>query len=228
MTQHDQHIVVTIDGPAGAGKSTVAKALAKRLNFSYLDTGAMYRALTLKALRRGLNLEDENTLVALARQTTLDFMPDEKKGLRVFLDGEDVSEAIRTLEVTNNTFYIARAPQVREVMVEWQRAIGHRQNVVVEGRDAGTVIFPQAQYKFYLDANVDVRCQRRLEELKKKGQTIDAEKLKQEMKERDHKDFSRSVGPLKKAEGAFYLDSTPFTITEVIDQMAAHIQDNLG
>lgn len=212
-------VVITIDGPAGAGKSTVAKALARRLNFSYLDTGAMYRALTLKAIRCHLPLEDEGALVLLARETTIHLEPDEVKGTRVFLDGEDVSDEIRTISVTNNTFYIARAPGVREVMVEWQRAMGRKQDVVVEGRDAGTVIFPAATYKFYLDAQVDERALRRLKELEGKGQVIDPEKLKNEIKDRDQKDFSRSVGPLKRAEGAVYIDSTSLTVEEVVGQM---------
>jgi len=217
-------VVVTMDGPAGAGKSTVAKALARKLRFSYLDTGAMYRALTLKAMRSGTKLDDEDQLVALARQTTIDLIPDEIKGTRVLLDGADVSAEIRTVEVTNNTFYIARAPKVRAIMVEWQQVMGRKQNVVVEGRDAGTVIFPQAPYKFYLDANVDERCRRRLAELKEKGQTVDPEKLKQEIRDRDQKDLTRSTGPLKQAEDAIYIDSTPFTIDEVVEKMAGYIQ----
>ncbi|OGX24899.1 MAG: cytidylate kinase [Omnitrophica WOR_2 bacterium RIFCSPHIGHO2_01_FULL_48_9] len=216
--------VVTIDGPAGAGKSTVAKQLAKRLHFSYLDTGAMYRALTLKALRAKVKLEDESALVALAKKTSIDFKEDPRQGLRVLLDGEDVSEAIRQVEVTNQTFYIARAPRVREIMVDWQREIGTKHNVVVEGRDIGTVVFPQATHKFYLDANFEERARRRIKELEEKGQNVEAEKLKQELKERDTKDMTRTAGPLKKADDAVFIDSTDLTAEQVVEKMSERIK----
>lgn len=215
--------VVTIDGPAGAGKSTVAKALARRLKFSYLDTGAMYRAATLKALHLKMNLEDEAALVSVAKAITIDFQEDPHKGLRVILDGEDVSEAIRTVEVTNNTFYMARAPKVREIMVDLQRKIGFRRDVVIEGRDVGTVVFPKAKYKFYLDADFEERARRRIKELEDKGQAVEAQKLKQELEERDRKDFSRKVGPLKKAEDAVVIDSTHLTIEGTVQKILEHI-----
>lgn len=214
--------VITIDGPAGAGKSTVAKRLAEKLKLAYLDTGAMYRALTLKAIRQNVALEDEGALVRLAHETTIDLENEASKAV-VLLDGEDVSEAIRTVEVTNKTFYVARAPRVREVMVEWQRAIGKRKDVVVEGRDVGTVVFPQATRKFYLDADVTERCRRRIEELRAKGNDVDADKLITELKERDHQDKSRSVGPLKKAEDAVFIDSTHLSIDEVVEEIFTHI-----
>ncbi len=210
---------MTIDGPAGAGKSTVAKALAKRLKFSYLDTGAMYRAVTLKALRFKVNLDDEKALAAVAKAITIDFQEDPNKGLRVILDGEDVSEAIRTVEVTNNTFYMARAPKVRAVMVDLQRKIGSRRDIVVEGRDVGTVVFPNATYKFYLDADFAERARRRIKELEDKGQAVEAQKLKQELQERDQKDFSRKVGPLKKADDAIVIDSTHLSIESTIEKI---------
>jgi len=217
--------IVTIDGPAGAGKSTVAKRLAKELNLSYLDTGAMYRALTLKAIRQNINLEDEEALVTLACQTTID-LENHASSLKVLLDSEDVSEDIRTIEVTNKTFYTARAPRVREIMVEWQRAIGSKKGVVVEGRDVGTVVFPQATNKFYLDANVDERSRRRIAELREKGNDVDADKLTAELKDRDNKDLTRSVGPLKKADDAVLIDSTDFSIDEVVEEMLKHIRFN--
>ena len=211
--------VVTIDGPAGAGKSTVAKALAKQLKYFYLDTGAMYRALTLKALTGKTDLTDEQALAALARKTSIDFKEDPQKGLRVFLDGKDVSDAIRTQDVTNNTFYIARAPSVREVMVELQRTIGGRLNVVVEGRDVGTVVFPKAKYKFYLDADVTERSRRRSKELQEKGQHVEAAKLRQDIEERDKSDMTRTTGPLKKAADAVVIDSTRLSAQQVVDKM---------
>src|SRR5215212_4644102 len=146
MNPKTKTVIITIDGPAGAGKSTTAKALARRLKFSYLDTGAMYRALTLKALRTKVNLVSEEDLAALALKTKLDLKSDGDE-IKVLLDGQDVSQDIRTIEVTNNTFYAARAPKVRAIMVDWQRKIGEKNNIVVEGRDAGTVIFPNATKK---------------------------------------------------------------------------------
>ncbi len=215
--------VITIDGPAGAGKSTVAKALALRLQFSYLDTGAMYRAMTLKALREKINLEQEDSLVSLAQRTVIDLKADGSSDLKVFLDGEDVSAAIRTLEVTNHTFYIARAAKVRGMMVQWQRALGEKENIVVEGRDVGTVVFPQATVKFYLDADFTERTGRRIKELKEKGNTFNEEKLRVELKDRDHKDLTRTVGPLKKAEDAIFVDSTHLSVDGVVEKMLGYI-----
>ncbi len=215
--------IVTIDGPAGAGKSTVAKQVAVALSLAYLDTGAMYRALTLKAIRQDVNLEDEDALVALAGQTTID-LENHASSVKVLLDEEDVREAIRTIEVTNKTFYVARAPRVRAIMVEWQRAIGGKKGVVVEGRDVGTVVFPQATNKFYLDADVTERSRRRIDELREKGNDVDADKLTAELKERDHKDKTRSVGPLKKADDAVVIDSTHLSIDEVVQEMLKAIK----
>jgi len=217
--------VVTVDGPAGAGKSTVAKLLAKKLGVAFLDTGAMYRALTVKALRRKMDLNDEEALVKLAHDTKLDLVNEPGKPLKVLLDGEDVSEAIRSVDVTNNTFYVARTPGVRHVMVEWQRALGRKQPMVGDGRDLGTVVYPGARYKFYLDADVNVRCQRRIDELKAKGQTVDEEALRKDLADRDQKDFTRKVGPLKKADDAIVIDSTGMTIDDVVEAMARHIQN---
>jgi len=214
--------IITIDGPAGAGKSTVAKQLAKKLDLSYLDTGAMYRALTLKAIQKNVNLENEDDVVAMAQQTHID-LENHAEGVKVILDGADVSKEIRTIEITNKTFYVAQKPRVRKIMVEWQRLLGSERGAVVEGRDVGTVVFPQASYKFYLDANIGERSRRRIEELREKGNNIDADKLMAELKERDHKDLTRSVGPLRKADDAVFIDSTYLTIDEVIEEMMKHI-----
>jgi len=217
--------IITIDGPAGAGKSTVAKLLAQKLNYFYLDTGAMYRSLTLKALREKVNWEDEDQLIALAKNTKIE-LKDSEEGMTVYMDSEDVTEIIRSLEVTNNTFYIARTAGVREVMVGWQREIAFQKNVVAEGRDIGTVVFPNAENKFYLDADVKERAQRRFDELKEKGKDISLEQIEKEVKERDDKDINRSAGPLKKADDAFSINSTNLQAQDVVRKMIEKMGQN--
>ncbi len=221
--QQVKSLTITIDGPAGAGKSTAAKGLAKALNIAYLDTGAMYRALTLKAMRNNVNLEDEEALAKLARQTTLDL-----NNSQILLDGEDVSQEIRTLDVTNNTFYIARATKVREIMVEWQRQIAGKKSIVAEGRDVGTVVFPNATIKFYLDADVNERTERRLRDLKAAGKIVEMNQLLKEVQERDEKDFSRKVGPLKKADDAIVFDSSGMTVDRMVEEMLKYIPKHHG
>ena len=219
-----QPFVITIDGPAGAGKSSVAKAVAKRLNIFFLDTGAMYRALTLKGLRKKIDLADEDALAVLATKTIIDFKKDATDELAILLDGEDVSKEIRSLEVTNNTFYAARAPKVRAILVDWQKKMGQEISVIGEGRDLGTVVFPKAKYKFYMDANFEERCRRRIKELKEQGKSFDEEQLKRDIKERDEKDFTRSTGPLRKADDAIVIDSTGLNVEETADVILKYIE----
>jgi len=217
-------IVIALDGPAGAGKSTVAKEVAKRLGFVYLDTGAMYRSLTLKALRHHIDVNDEKKLIELARITTIDLQMSPQHTLKVLLDGVDVTEDIRTPEVTNQTFYIARVGGVREVMVERQRAIGEKANIVAEGRDIGTVVFPHAYRKFYLDANFEERANRRFKEMKDKGTVVESASVQKDLQERDTKDFTRTVGPLKKADDAIVIDSTHMSAEDVVQKIIDSIE----
>lgn len=219
-------IVVAIDGPAGAGKSTIAKEVAKRLGFMYLDTGAMYRSLTLKALREKVDLNDEASLAALARSTRIDLKIGDHHALKVLLDGQDVTEEIRSPEVTNNTFYIARTAGVRDVMVEQQRAIGAKANVIAEGRDIGTVVFPNAFCKFYLDARFEERANRRCKEMSEKGKAVACAQVQQDLQDRDTKDLTRKVGPLKIADDAIVIDSTNMSIQDVAQKVIDHIQSH--
>jgi len=203
---------VAIDGPAGAGKSTIAKGLAARLGFTYIDTGAMYRAVALWAVRQGVDTGDMHRTEQLAMAAAIDLAPG-----RISLNGEDVTDAIRTTDVSNGASKIAVVPGVRRAMVSKQREIGERTSVVMEGRDIGTVVFPNAQVKVYLDASLEERVRRRLEEMRSKGQPADADQLSAQMKERDLRDSTRADSPLAQAPDAVYLDSTALSIEEVIE-----------
>jgi len=211
-------MVIAIDGPAGSGKSTVAKAVASNLGFLYIDTGAMYRALTLKALRQGLNLADSEGILSMAKDTSLELKTSNSK-ICVFLDGEDVSSFIRTPEVTNNIFHIADNPQVRKIMVSLQRRVAEKQNSVLEGRDITSVVFPDAEYKFYIDASFQERARRRWLDFKNKGIDISLEQVEKDLKDRDYRDKTRPVGALKIVEDAVYIDTTNLAVEEVINRI---------
>ena len=223
-----KNIIITIDGPAGAGKTTVAKEVAKRLGFLYLDTGAMYRAITLKALNEGITVEKEEKLVEMIKETILIAKKDEKKGMRIWVDGEEVTDKIRTEEVTNNIWWVCRVKAVREKMKKLQREIGSDGKIVVEGRDIGTVVFPKAPYKFYLDASINERAKRRWLEQKNKGMESELKKIKQDIEKRDKSDMERELAPLKKAEDAVHVDTTGLTIEKVVDKILAYITKNKG
>ena len=216
-------MIITIDGPAGAGKSTVAKELARQLGFLYLDTGAMYRALTLKVLEAGLTPDREKRIVDLAKNTVLDIREEEDR-LAVYLDGKEVTAQIRDREVTNNVHWVCRIRGVRERMKELQRKIGLSQNIVVEGRDIGTVVFPQAEHKFYLDASLEERSRRRWAEEKTKGTNSTLEEIRDEVNQRDARDKSREIAPLRKAPDAMYMDTTHLSISEVVEKIKSEVK----
>jgi len=215
-------LIITIDGPAGSGKSTVAQTLAKRLGYRYIDTGAFYRAFTLKAMRVGVNMKDEALLKQLLQETKIELRNSEG-GTRVFLDGKDVSEAIRTPEVTGNVHYIASRPALRERLVEQQRMASEGVSAVAEGRDTGTVVFPSAERKFYLDAGVEERARRRYLELLETTRGITYQDVLEELKKRDERDTSREASPLKMGEDFIYFDTTDLTSEEVVEALLKKI-----
>ena len=217
-------MIVAIDGPSGAGKSTLAKRVARELGFTYLDTGAMYRALALKILRQGLNLEDSEKLAELVDATEIDLV--ESSGtLKVLLDGGNVSALIRTPEVSQMASKSSAFPVVRKRMLNLQRRLGKKGNVVAEGRDIGTVIFPHADVKIYLDASVEERARRRYEELRKAGREVSFEDTVHEMEERDKRDSERELAPLRKAEDAVVIDSSALDAEEVAETVLRVIQN---
>jgi cytidylate kinase len=208
-------MIVTIDGPAGAGKSSAARALASRLGFDFLDTGAMFRAVALAARRAGVRWTDDAALQALLTHLRLE-MP---SGGAVILEGEDVSGLIRTPEVSAGSSIVAASPVVRPFLAELQRRIASGRNMVCEGRDQGTVVFPDAGCKFYLDADPEERLRRRAKELEARGQKVDIEELRRLQAERDRRDAGRDLAPMKPAVDAVVLDSTELTAEQVVERM---------
>lgn len=215
--------MITVDGPAAAGKSTVARRLARRLGFQYLDTGAMYRAVTWKALRSGADLSDARVLAKVAEQARIEIKPD-GEGLRVFCDGRDVTRDIRTPEVTENIYRLADEPAVRRVLIGWQREFGRRYDLVAEGRDQGTEVFPDADVKFFLDAALEERARRRLADLREAGGTASLEDVIRQLAERDAKDRARPVGALRRQDDMILIDSTSMAADDVVEVMAAEIE----
>ena len=205
-----KRVVVAIDGPAGAGKSSIAKRLAARLGFTYIDSGAMYRAVALWALRQKVDPGDMHRMEQLAMAAEIELSPG-----RIRLNGEDVTEAIRAPEVSNGASRVAVIPGVRRALVAKQRAMGERASVVMEGRDIGTVVFPAADVKVFLDADPQERVRRRLAEVRAAGEEISESALAAQMKERDQRDSTRADAPLAQAPDAAYLDSTRLTLDEV-------------
>jgi cytidylate kinase len=220
-------MIVTIDGPAGSGKSTAAQELARMLDLAYLDTGAMYRAVTLKALREGVDLTDEQAMRDCARRADIRLVPDHV-ALRVLLDGEDVSDAIRTAEVTDNARYAACCPPVREIMVDLQRRVGRQLgSFVTEGRDQGSVVFPDADVKIYLTAPAVVRARRRAAEMAARGEPADVEAIREKLIARDRSDRERTVGPLVRPEGAIEVDTGERTIEQTAEMLRAVVLEHV-
>ena len=218
-------IVVAIDGPAGAGKSTIAKLVGEKLGYAYIDTGAMYRSVTWKFLGTG-EAFDEAFIGALSNKMIIEFKPEAKVN-RVFVDGTEVTDAIRTPEVTANVSRVAAIGAVREAMVDQQRRMGEIGGIIMDGRDIGTVVFPNAELKIFLTASVEERASRRFKEIIAKGQECDLEQLKQEIAARDKADSEREISPLKQADDAVLLDSSDMTIDEVVQTILKMVEERL-
>uniref|UniRef100_A0A7V2ZKY8 Cytidylate kinase n=1 Tax=Ignavibacterium album TaxID=591197 RepID=A0A7V2ZKY8_9BACT len=210
-----EKLIIAIDGPAGSGKSTTAKLLAKKLGYLYIDTGAMYRAVTLYAIKNNI-LNDEKKIIELASQLDIELKLEEGV-TKVFVNGKDVSEEIRSLEVNQNVSPVSKIEGVRKILVEKQKQIGKNGGVVMEGRDITTVVFPNADVKVYLTASIDERTRRRSLEFAQKGQEVDIEKVKENILERDRIDSSRDVSPLTKSPDAIEIDTSNLTIEQQVD-----------
>ncbi len=216
--------VIAIDGPAGAGKSTVAKAVADALKWAYVDTGAMYRAITLLAMRRGITPEESNQkdFIDLLKSAKLNFKPT-CNGLNIYLNGENISEAIRQPDVTNNVSYYSKIPSVRQVLTNLQRELAKTGGIVMEGRDIGTVVLPDADNKFFITASPFERARRRQKDLIKSGYEVELQQLVQEIEQRDQIDSNRVLAPLKPAEDAIILDTSEMSVAEVVDKIVAEV-----
>lgn len=212
-------MIIAIDGPAGAGKSTVAKLLAKELKFIYIDTGALYRALTLKAIEKNIEIKDTLAVINMALNTNIELINAKDGSLKIFLDGKEVTKDIRLPVITKWVSDIAKIKGVREVMLGLQRKLGTARDSVLDGRDIGTVVFPDANKKFYIDAKFDERVKRRYKELKDAGQKVTLESVAADLRNRDTIDSTREVAPLKKADDAIYVDTTKMSIKEVVDTL---------
>jgi CMP/dCMP kinase len=220
--------IVTIDGPSGAGKSTIARMVAERLGLRYLDTGAMYRAVTLHCMRKGARLEDPASIVSAIEDVDLHLEVLDDGPMRTLLGKEDVSETIRTQEVTRNIHYVADIKEVRDLLVVRQRRFAENGNVITEGRDQGSLVFPEAALKVYLYASPEVRARRRFEELQQRGVEVLYDEVLEDVSRRDYLDMSREHGALIKAKDAIEVDSSDLTTVQVTDAIVALAQGRLN
>ncbi len=216
-------MIIAVDGPAGAGKSTVAKLLAQKMGLLYIDTGAMYRALTLKVLEKRIDINNIQAIIDLAHESTIDLINIPGGALKVMLDNRDVSKEIREPRIAKHVSDIAKIKGVRQVMVELQRRLGKIRDSVLDGRDIGTIVFPDADKKFYIDAKFPERANRRYKELTGLGQNITLQEVESDLSNRDRIDSTREVAPLRQAEDATYIDTTDMTIEEVVTTLLNHI-----
>lgn len=215
--------VITIDGPAGAGKTTIAKIVSRKLGYNYIDTGAMYRAISWKAFRKKIDLRAKEELINMVKYTKIE-LKNRAGTVRIHLDGKDVTNKIRNKRVTEGASILATIPEVRKELVKIQRRLGSSGGIVMEGRDIGTVVFPKADYKFYLDASIKERALRRYKELKTRGEKGDLAELEKAIRSRDRRDRTRGVAPLKIASDAIVIDSTDMSKKEVVEFILKKIQ----
>ncbi|MEA3485917.1 MAG: (d)CMP kinase [Candidatus Aerophobetes bacterium] len=219
--------IIAIDGPAASGKSTAAYLVAKNLGYLYLDTGAMYRALTWKALRDKVDMGDEKALSQLAKESKISFTHYPEGGVKIYLDGEEVTFLIRSPEVDKYVSIVSKIKEVRKSLVAQQRQMGRNGGIVAEGRDIGTVVFPGAEVKIYLTASFEERVRRRWEERKQKGLSLEKEKVKNELITRDRIDTHRQMSPLRKAKGAVVIDNTYLSIDETVRKILEVVKEKL-
>jgi cytidylate kinase len=216
----NKNISIAIDGPAGAGKSTVAKKIAEELSIEYIDTGAMYRALTLKVLQLNLNPKDENDVIAAIQNTDVDF-----RNNNIYLDNINVEKQIRENIINNNVSFVAKVKEVREAMVNRQRELSKMKSIIMDGRDIGIVVLPNADFKFFITATVDERANRRYKELIVKGETnISFEQIRDEIEDRDKIDMTREIAPLIQTKDAFKIDTTNLTIDECVAKIISIVR----